>query len=257
MMLKYTRMASVTGDASMDIFTPSAMGVAMGNVPGWAVLMDPAYTKGNTILNRCSGTDMLNTGTSPTTPEIVDSGGNKFMHFPDGRQPNIRSIEPLDPRKLTVFGVVKLAVKSTANRQTLITSMTATEPIPQLNVSFYGDGTRLLVSTRGNTNANSEALVPRVQYIPNVSYLGRLAYVMMTFSDINGLVLYENGVEVARNSDDRRPFVDSTDPDKYSFLRGVCGDVGLVGVINNDLSLPAFTQHKAAVDNFILNKYVL
>ena len=253
-MLKYAKIEGMVGDENLPGLNLSEMDLKIGNVPNWKILLDPDYTKEASYLNRCTGIDCFDIDGSPMTPNIVNESGNSFARYGDGDNPRIQCDVALPSDKISIFGVLRPALKSSNNRFTLITSNSAIEPIPQLNFGFSGDLKTLGVSTRGNTNGGNENYM-RISYSPEVSFENRLVYIMMTFSTENGLVLYENGEKVAENKDDTRPFVLSDTSDLYTMLRGICGDVGICGVVGDDLSLKKNMQYKESIDAFLKGKY--
>ncbi|WP_151794637.1 hypothetical protein [Acinetobacter soli] len=255
-MLKYAQIPGMIADENLATFIPSEMDKKIGNIPNWLILLDPEYTKDATILNRCTGYDCPDIDGSPQVPVVINENDYKLMRYLNGDNPRIQCDAILPSDQITVFGIIRPTIKSSTNRFTIITSNSAIEPIPQLNFGFTGDLTTLVVSTRGNTNPHNDSYT-RVKYIPANTFKDRLVYIMMTFSTSNGLVLYENGVKVAENRLDTREFVLSDTTDLYSMLRGICGDVGICGVVGTDLSLTKNKDYKLALDQFIKKKYSL
>lgn len=255
-MLKYTRIASITGTEGMDVFTPSAMGQAIGDIPGWVLLHDPDYVRDTTVLNRVNGEDNPDVEETPEVISVVTEGGNKFQEWNDGDNPIIdpKSVQ-LDGTNLTLFAVVKNTTKTSTNLRSIFTgdgSGESSATVRPPSLMFTADANTVLVRSRGGVNTAIGATL--ASFTPSSSYMSRLAYVMMTYSG-GTLRLFDKGVQVAEATG-VTPFAGVT-VGTWKVLRGFAGLVGLVGAINQDMSAPAMQQYKSKLDSFIIGKYSL
>lgn len=250
-MIKYQVLQGVrlSGASGLPTVTPTPEGKAMASIPGWLIMIDPAYREGPDVLNRAapsaiipsSDSPPVGAGSFPTTNEpafAIGTGHERF--FPDVAFP---------VEAWTFFSVLNGDFLSTQSPKELVLSKNLDQEYA-LRLGFNASGTDMAVFT-GPTPS-----VYRIRYAPPDPFEGRTALVMYTFSTREGLRLYHNGELGAHEPTETQPLDHSVGPNQWEFfslsLRGL---VGMTGLLDIDLGWPEHAGYRRSIERFLMDKY--
>ncbi|AUC26145.1 hypothetical protein A9493_01195 [Klebsiella pneumoniae] len=238
--------------------TRTPEGVAIGGIPDWECLIDPAYMiSGMTARQRAkpqSGATLL----TPTTLSQFSAGQPAFSHAWVSGAATSGATTPqnasINPEAFTFFGVFQNAQlgKSSAPRPLFYPTVAADDTTKrQVRVMLTRDtGTFAVYS--GEPSAAT-----RIAGYTSLDLVNMQAPKIFaaTFSTTSGWGLHINGVEVARNAQSMTPVNSAYNAGEWCFYRENYGLAGMSGLINRDLSLPENAGFMNALHKFLLNKY--
>lgn len=117
-----------------------------------------------------------------------------------------------------------------------------------IRISYESSGASMRVYDGSDLNTLVAA------FGPNNDWVDEVGYFMVTFSPAFGLRIYAQGALVSQNNS----FVgweDGWRAGQYEFLPGMRGDVGLIGILANDLSDPTRAAERAKIDSLMMSRY--
>lgn len=250
MTIQYLRLPGVQGPPSAPVIADS-LGIALGSVPGIIWLMDPdQIATDGSVLNRADGTlrRPQQTNNDDPVPPFDNFGG--FGTFAGGRtsiqlteaSPTRRSVFPqvaFPTSQWSVFCHVRLTGSVTDVPATLVQFWTGGVAAPDGSqfaprMGFSPTGAAARIWARGAFADPEDQR--RLSYTPGVSYMNRAVTMMYTFSNEQGLSIWENGVRVAHEASDTQQINSFTAIGSWRWFRGVIGQVGVCGVANVDYS---------------------
>lgn len=236
-------------------------GAAMGGIPGWQVMIDPAYSKPSELaaLNRASGDQCPVTAISSMT--IGQMAGNPSFDLRSSDTSKRFFINPIganvDPDRWTVFSVINYADKAAGGAsggqwiaRAAESNVIDGELILSVAVPRSG-GSTFYVQEAGGGSA--ERVVGNMT--PALIDRSTPTLLMATFSVERGLTLYDNGRQIERNESDKRPLTHALEGSELRFFQEGYSEYGLSGVINNDLSAPENEGFRRAMERFLMQKY--
>lgn len=243
--------------------TRSAAGQAMGDAPGWQMLLDPSSRQGaDGFLNGASRNDLLTTGNWPLGSDNdatfdngeaayrVTSGFTSSTGF--GRR--LKTTFALNPTEWTFFFVVAMDITPSVGAFSFIQPETVTG-------GGLGIGLRVIMATNGRlrvleTSSNNIRLeAPSNTFPDDVPHL-----IMVTFSTRDGLRVYKDGQLYLSDPDDKRPLDDQTGPGEYYLMSNRTESVddvrvGMMGLLSADLSWPEHAEERLKIEEFLIDKY--
>lgn len=255
-MIKYQRIAGITlpTDTGLPTVNRTAEGVAMGAIPGWSIMFDPAYATPASLRNRAQPdnnipvtTGALAAGTINAQPSINITSDTLV-----GGAGEIKGA--LNPDAISGFAVLGGLGSSPVNRHYIFR--------PNIQQSDVICPAFAFVNVSGQASA--------VIYENSVSQPGqpqRLSYrfdaflqpaphlVMWTASIENGVSIWIDGIQRAVNADDKRAMNFGLAAGDIGSFVGARGNFGHAGLLNIDLAAPENTGHRRAIERFMMQKY--
>ncbi|MCP5799742.1 hypothetical protein NL322_03505 [Klebsiella pneumoniae] len=238
--------------------TRTAEGMAIGNIPGWECLIDPAYMiSGMSTRQRAkpkSSAPLL----APTTLSQFSSGQPAFSHAWASGAAASGATTPqnaeINPEAFTLFGVFQNAQlgKSSNPRALFFPTVAADDTAKrQVRVMLTRDTGTFAVYSGEVSAAN------RIAGYTSMSLVNMQAPKIFaaTFSTQNGWGLHINGVEVARNAESVTPVDSAYKAGEWCFYRENYGLAGMSGLINRDLSTDDNSGYMQRLTDFLMEKY--
>lgn len=262
-MIKYQRISgvSISEGAELPSITSTPEGRAMGAVPGWQAMIDPAYSNPLELsaLNRATGDQCPVTVISSMT--IGQMSGNPSFDLRSSDDSKRAFINPngvnLDPNRWTVFSVVNYGAKppeAVSGGQWIIRAANTDVPPDSLYLSVaVPNGTGNAFYVQEGSTGSPERIVGNLS--PSLLERNTPTLLMATFSVERGLTIYDNGKQIARNESDTRPLTYALEGSELRFFQEGYSEYGMSGVINQDLSAPENTGHRRAIEKFLMTKY--
>lgn len=256
-MTNYTKNQNIeienTNGLRKVVVTPE--GRAFGNVPGREILLDPAYANASelTARNRAKPRDHRPISTfGEAVPDPVRTfNGQPFFVGDEDRRIGIRTRPRINKNEWTVFAVVKPEPREEGINAGYLVSNVGTEGEGELHLSIGWPRSvlsALRVYEQGSVNQRISA---------DIDFASRSlpSLVEITFSVDEGLKIFDGGEVVAENPDDKRPLTFEVAPtDSLWFANGHCR-AGISGLYNIDLSKEKNAGRRAAIVNFLIQKY--
>lgn len=254
-MMRYQRVSGVQlkNSNGLPTITRTPEGEAMGGIPDWVALIDPAYvdqankTVRNRVIARTNApVTNLPMGSFPNTQPAfypTEGGANSLQVNPGG---------DINPNAYTVFAVLMPEPNETGSRQLISysfgngstpqkirlgASVSASGNILSFVDSFGVNGIRLATKDIGLT----------ARVVPTLA--------MWTFSTEAGLAIFDNGKKVASAPGDKRPLDEGYRSGEWRMFANGRGRFGMCGVLNIDLSLQENAGHRLAIERFMAKKY--
>lgn len=230
---------------SRIVLTPE--GKAMGGVPGWNTMIDPAYLVSGSPLNRASGQLALVDGEA--TVGSFSNGEPAFTY--SGASYEIKPQNAISGSEWTLFSVLDLSL--TSGSFNLIIPTITVDGVSQigLRAAVIGSTGNLFVYPGSGNND------PRLSTEGGL-FNNRLTLVMITFSITAGLAIWSDGNLIATAPTDKRPLTAGISSDQWSLFRRNqvdSGRVGMTGILNTDMSLPENAGYRRAIERFLMTKY--
>ncbi|WP_206339945.1 hypothetical protein [Klebsiella quasipneumoniae] len=238
--------------------TRTPEGAAIGGIPDWECLIDPAYMISEMNVRQRAKPQSGATLQAPTTLSQFSAGQPAFSHAwvvgaetTGATMPQNASI---NPQAFTFFGVFQNAQlgKSSSPRPLFYPTVAADDTTKrQVRVTLgRDDGTFGVYS--GNPSPATRIAIYTSADLVNMQAPKIFA---ATFSTTNGWGLHINGVEVARNAQSVTPIDSAYNAGEWCFYRENYGLAGMSGLINRDLSLPENTGFMKELSKFLMDKY--
>lgn len=257
-MIKYQKIQGVklSEATSLPNIVRTPEGVAMGAVPGWAVLLDPAYVSisDNTVLNRARG--VVSSADNTLTFNDLPSGHPAFFAGITGGSSspiNIDGTADINPSAWTVIYVGRPQENDSFIPRICIPKSGASE-VMSLNIGLAAD-TRSTNIYENSINVGGQPI--RLSYEPSNNFSERdsATLLMYTFSEDRGLAIFDGGEKVAEDISDTRPLDFGTAAGEWGFGISLNGWHGLYGLLNIDLGAPENTGHRRSIEKFLMDKY--
>ncbi len=244
---------STAGNGSI---TRTPEGIAIGGIPDWECLFDPAYVEGGAARQRAKPATL-----SPSIIPVASfSSGQPAFAF-NGVEladstPIAASNANINPTAFTLFAVFQNRASGLEFNRRLFSPLSASD-----NASEYQLHVQLTRNT-GTIGVYTSDVVGDATRV--VSHTNALAYTNMTkpgvfavtFSTENGMAIHFNGTEVARNTAFKTPLTSSAfTAGKWGFMRRNNGLAGMMGLINRDLSTTGNSGHMKNLSAFLMKKY--
>lgn len=243
------------------LFAVDEMDRAIGGIPGWAALVDPDYadftvpTDPTPVLNRVTGSNN-NSQTGLSSEEI--EGRLLFKREGNDGSGFISINAGVDPDRVTFFSVVDMrpAFSPVLDSDiTLWTTATANINVGDIQPRLYiGVSGTLILRENGRASASPDNPI-RLQYAGGYAARETLSLVMVVYSVDTGLSIYDNGVLVASEPTDKRPFTSAFGPGEHQFLRNWRGYAGLTGLINMDMAAPENDRYRRTLEQYLMGRY--
>ncbi|ALH95600.1 hypothetical protein [Acinetobacter equi] len=250
-MITYQIIEGAKASKNAKKFTPSPEGVAMANIPGWELLIDPDHVTSSTVQNRCIRNTFCELVSGSINLGTFANGQKAFNPtdaLPIRINPNLEF--PIDAWSL-IF-VAKPDVKTGVDLNTIITANTYTADKITPSVAFSASTTTFRIMKGG---ALSD-LERRLTYTPSVPLSEKVSVYIVTGSIANGLAIYQDGVLVASNSN-KDLINDQWQAGEWNILRGARGLFGMIGLLSIDLNDPLNAEYRNQMNDFLMQKYAI
>lgn len=238
----------------------SDVDVAMGGVPGWNTLFDPAYVRpgGVGTVNRAKAMSIAPPagGSSHQTVGVGEfpNGEAAFEAQGDDDTPSMVGTADINPTAFTVFWVARASGSMSASApQNVIANLAS--------AATASDIGPYITYNAAATNLNWFEVNHSGQSVYRLRAVGigisetDPELVMCTFSTEQGCRIWRNGVLIESEPDDKRPLTAGFRAGEYTMLRNSRGQRGMVGILDIDLSAPEHGEHRLAIERFLMNKY--
>lgn len=250
-MITYQIIEGAKASKNAKKFTPSPEGVAMANIPGWELLIDPDHVTSSTVQNRCIRNTFCELFSGSINLGAFENGQKAFNPtdaFPIRINPDLDF--PVEAWSL-VF-VAKPSVKSVADLNTIVTANNyiADDIVPSVG---FGSSTTTLRVMKSGALAD---LSIRLNYNSASPLADASAVYIVTGSITNGLSIYKNGVLVANNAD-KSQFNSQWQAGEWHILRGARGLFGMIGLLSIDLNDPLNAEYRNQMNDFLMQKYAI
>ena len=238
--------------------TRTPEGVAIGGIPDWECLIDPAYMISEMNARQRAKPQSGATILAPTTLSQFSAGQPAFSHAWVSGAAASGATTPqnaeINPEAFTFFGVFQNAQlgKSSNPRALFFPTVAADDTAKrQVRVMLTRDTGTFAVYSGEVSSAN------RIAGYTSMDLVNMQAPKLFaaTFSTTNGWGLHINGVEVARNAQSVTPVDSAYKAGEWCFYRENYGLAGMSGLINRDLSLPENTGFMKELSKFLMDKY--
>lgn len=250
-MRKYQVVEGVIAGEDAQAFELDQESLVVGGVQNWLALIQAKESTDKEVLNRVSGSKLKDT----SNRNILKSKINNVDCFNAATTSETIRLDAdfdLNPNEFSIFAVCSPVVRDQAGASNIIAGASSITTGTTLACGFSADASQFAVNRRGGAYWSG---APRLMYTPVKSFLNRNTLIMVTFSVDGGLKIFENGVLVAENKDDKTPLDFEFKSGEFSFLRGFQGKSDSIGVINSDLSKVIYQSDKQALDKFFIEKY--
>lgn len=223
-------------------------GRAMGGIPGWRVLIDPAFADAGAARNRARPAAMLPRQGSAYTFGTI-SGQPAFAAVAGG--PHFGVTTPMNPDSWSVFFVVQTPRGGASGGRELLRGNTIAPAVGNVGprVTIRVNGTLAVIE---NISTNIRVNGPAIP--DNIPTL-----LMATFSTRDGLRLFIDGALVAANPEDRRALDNEFGANQYGLLRATSAGLpllaGMCGILDIDLGWPEHVGYRRAIEGFLMAKY--
>lgn len=251
-MIRYTRVdgLSLGADSGLPAINISQDGQRIGSIPGWNTLLTPDSKQGNEPRNRVVGGQYLTAAFS--NPLSAGEFPNGALSFDRNNTNRFTGLTNINKSAWTFFIVVHQRTIATAGIDFLQGILAESTPgLRSPRLALNNDATDFaLYEEAGTTNA-----VARLEL---TSFVGRTALLMATYSDGNGVNLYENGAVGASNPS-AESFEELDRSGQYYWLNGFtvdrAADVGHAGLLDIDMSRPENAGHRRVLENYMFELY--
>lgn len=228
-------------------------GVAMGNIPGWAMLADPDYVS--------DAEQWVRNRARPNSKGPVNAGTLRLGEFDNGAtalNPIIgdnftyQSTVEINPNEWSAFVVVQPTASSGAPMAPMRATQTTDELCLRLGIPASNLDEFIVYESTDPDLSNPR----RASYTANFSDRTTPALMMACFSVGRGITLYDNGLQVVRVEDDKRPLqAGLSGENNITCLDYYRGKMGLSGMLNIDLSKADNYGYRRSIERFVMNKY--
>lgn len=239
-------------DASLPQVPRTPEGVAMGAIPGWGVLLDPAYVDHDeqSIRNRAlpNGTAPIEQSASALDIGEFANGEPSFSLTDDtwiSAYPKNVAINP------TAWSVVVVSQPTPHTIWQRVLS-TQTEYVDNegvnMRVGFTGNAVEARIERAG-------AGTIRLAYTGDYANRGQPSVLVFTSSTRDGLKIYDNGELVASNPSDTSPLTNGYSAGEWGTFNVCRGDYGMLGLLSIDLGWPEHAGYRRSIERFLMDKY--
>lgn len=218
-------------------------GLAMGGIPGWRLLADPAHATATALRNRARPNAMmpangtLSMGTMAGRPALAATSTT----------PRVTVTTAMNPEAWTAFFTLQTPRLGASGGRELIRAN---------DIDNDGIGPRVTIRTNG-TVAIFENQSNRLRLQGPVIPDDAPCLIMATSSIRDGLRLYLDGALVAANPDDRRPLNAGFGAGEYGLFRASSLPllIGMHGLLDLDLGWPEHAGYRRAIEGFLMPFY--
>ncbi|WOQ37394.1 hypothetical protein [Acinetobacter soli] len=251
--------ATAPADAQTYSFTPE--GLAIGNITGWQMLLDPNYVNvsNKTVLNRCKYQSNAISDSSGSTVFVnIGQFANTQKAFeitetlPARLNPNI----PFPADNWSVIFVAKPVVKTGINLNVILTGNTYSSDAALISPKIgFNLASNILYIAQGGAIQQEGSY--RLAYTSPTPLSDETAVYIVTGSSKNGLSIYKNGVKVVSSisANAKLPLNSQIGAGEWHVLRGARGLFGYVGLLSIDLNDNANKGFRDQINQFLMSKY--
>ena len=258
-MIKYEQLENISLNTStLGKLTLTEEGKALGHIPGWKMLVDPAYRSNGTkgLRNRALPGNFL-VGTEDIVDKTFQNGAAGFSSTSVGYSNAPLANFNINPTEWTYFGVLEASV------------VTNTSFLARSIMGPGGDevGLYIFITASGALAIDSKQPAPPYVYRLRSKdwVLGQSAgakLLMITFSVEKGLKLYINGGLSAENTTDTQPLTASlVAAGAFRLFQQTPSDLenpivfGNQGFLDIDLSKTENIGYRKQIERFMKTKY--
>lgn len=247
-MIYYQQFDGSVAPAGAEKFVTTPEGRAMGHVPGWDMLLDPAHLVGDDgIRNRAARDNVVLNSTAINVSDFAN--GEPAFHPVSGSTIIGDTDVKINPDAWTVFTVYKY-VENSSFTQRIISPKVDLEKV-SLQIGFSANGQRAIIYSEGATADATQRLSARVDL--QDSQNARIF--MFTGSVRDGLRIYADGELLAHDPDDQRPLDAHFSPGEWEVFRGTRSKWGMTGLLSVDLGWAEHSGYRRAIETFLMSKY--
>lgn len=229
-MLNYLELDTQLPDTVPDQITIDALDRQLGPIPGWAVMLDPAYRGAGGLLNMARGA-YLAPATALADAQFVADGALLAYAIDNAATKGLIPAVALDPTAWTWWGVVRVTTVGATGARDLIRPLVAGTALgPRISLRTTGQ-----LTIYGSATSTVRLTISAGAIPTDVPFL-----LMVTMSTATGIVVWVNGVAVGSTTTDKSGLNEAYGADQYVLL-GANSGTGLyycymMGILNADLS---------------------
>lgn len=254
-MITYQRINTELNDQSLATYVPTPEGLAMGNAPNWALLLDSDYITTTEMRNRVVKNSLVPLHYSTATVTTKTVGSNTL--FTAASQLVLRASPSvaLSQTEWSVVFVAQPKARTGGVKHGIVTGISSSTALGKtINVGFSAGTGAIIVSKYGSVNDTDRLL----SYSKTTgAYSDALNVFVVTFSTTNGLAIRVNGVLKASNTDaaSKAACTAQMGEGEWAAFNSAEGDYGMLGILNSDLSDAKNKPYLDSIEQFLLNKY--
>lgn len=232
-------------------FPTTPEGRAMGHIPGWVMLLDPAYLVGTDQLrNRALKNNFALNTRGLINLDTFDNGAPAFR--PTSEDPVRLNVDAdINPDAWTVFTVARYNSDNSA-KGLLTNPRQEMSGVISPQIGFSQGASNAIVWENSLT---SEGQPQRLSAPVNLASRSQPALLMVTFSTADGLKIFDNGGLIAEAPDDRRPLNYGFAAGQWDVFHRTRSRWGMTGILNIDLGSLEHTADRRAIERFLMQKY--
>lgn len=261
-MIRFLKLHDVVVGAnnSLPTLAQTGDGKAMGFVPGWKAYFDPEFMRPSSgiltaALNRVDGVEYTPATSGQVSLVLDPETAQKFVEctVTPSRGLSISAANRVNPQEWSFWCVVKpdWTTGGTAIRQ-LVNDADESRQGVGLSVALDGSTRSVVVYDYFNLGFAGAPVRATAKLPENGS---KVTVLMVTFSAQEGIKIFANGKEVARNVADKRLFTRTVDTSVFwRYFRGLAGRSGMLDI---DLGAVQNEGYRKSIEAFLLNKYVI
>ncbi|WP_347461068.1 hypothetical protein ABEF79_07085 [Acinetobacter sp. ANC 7454] len=252
-MIAIEKIKGLSAASDAETYTPSDL-QAIAHIPDYGFLFDPDFYQNKKALDRVNGIE-IDTTSSADDSNIKTVGVNKLFSTTLAEGNYFRYAPPTDinPKAHTVVFVAKPdPVSTSVNLSTIVASVDSSGTGLDVKVSFSGTRKSINYYPNGGLTSAAGALVSHVLTQEQVD---SLCLYIISFSTEKGYEIRINGQTVATNTTDKTARTSQNKAGEYSLMQSYAGDMGIVALLNSDLTLPRNSRYLAELESFLMNKY--
>lgn len=235
---------------------------ALGYIPDWALLLDPAYLVGTGtsggLYNRVDNARLTNrageTGAAAAVPVGVMPGSGLPAFAPSASAVmSITSPVAINRDRWTFFTVGQYEASSNSQQLAVALEANVADAAginPRVGVTMVAN--EAAVWTYGAYGDQSDRRRIGSGALP---LTGRVNLLLWTFSIDRGLTIRANGTEVKRAANDKRPLTAGYLASQWRLMSLMRGKFGMTGLINRDLTSLENAAHLVALEQFLMQRY--
>lgn len=231
----------------------SDLGRVLGKIDGWEALYLPEYMEDNQAQNGAMR-DRFSPFAAPPSFDTFSNGQpclSTNYDSPSHILPDTFTVNPNEWSVFFVLGSMEIISPATRNFVTIPAANTDDVICLNIGISTLGGG-RVNIYENSRRGAGNPL---RLQYVGGDFTQEIPAMALCTFSTDNGLSIWYNGEKVAENQEDKRPLNFALTKHDMRVWEGFSGNLGAMGVINNDLGKAKMQVEREALFKFFMEKY--
>lgn len=253
-MINYKKLPGKLAPQGAPGIVTTPEGLAMGHIPGWAMLIDPGYLHGpRDLINRALP---RNLATNPANDIPIDAfaNGQPAVRPVTGQAMRVNTDVSINPDMWSIFTVARYVENNTGAKGLLINSSSEQSGVIAPQIGFSQGGSNAIIWENSMSTAGQPQ---RLNVEVGLAARTQPALIMFTFSVREGLRTFVDGVQVGAAPDDKRPLKLGYQAGEWEMFRFLRSLWGMTGLLNIGLGWPEHAGYRHAIERFLMTKYGL